>query len=405
MTDYIELWNRADWVALSEVELDYTSDDFTPELIAYKAAGYFNLHQLEIANRLFKLAIQKGCEISIVKKLLFSGMHFSLGRVEALKSNIDAQNMHFDKGVAIANFVVGSELNAHFLNVKEISSIGLLPQATELLTLKKQELKSELNSEQNQNTSIESSLVILESEIEIINHELMLAYQKNQLYSQINQSATLNHADGSVNIERLKKLSPSQLGQDLWVLKQTNYKEEGFFVEFGATNGILLSNSYLLENEFGWRGICAEPNPKYFSDLKVNRDCTISDNCIADKTGKTVEFILANEYGGISDYVTSGSHSEKVEAYSQHTETINIETISLHDFLIKYNAPKEIDYISIDTEGSEFEILSSFPFNEWDVKLFTIEHNYTELRDKIYSLLTQNGYKRMKSDWDDWYYK
>jgi hypothetical protein len=76
--------------------------------------------------------------------------------------------------------------------------------------------------------------------------------------------------------------------------------------------------------------------------------------------------------------------------------------------LKKYNAPKQIDYLSIDTEGSEFEILNSFNFDLYDIKIITCEHNYTPMRKKIYSLLTKNGYDRKYSEYsqfDDWYVK
>ena len=74
--------------------------------------------------------------------------------------------------------------------------------------------------------------------------------------------------------------------------------------------------------------------------------------------------------------------------------------------LKKHKAPKEIDYLSIDTEGSEYEILSGFDFNEYDIKVITCEHNYGEIREKIFDLLSANGYMRKLSKfslWDDWY--
>ena len=67
---------------------------------------------------------------------------------------------------------------------------------------------------------------------------------------------------------------------------------------------------------------------------------------------------------------------------------------------------KEIDYLSIDTEGSEYEILKTIDFNLYKFKIITVEHNYTQNRQKIYKLLTQNMYKRILthiSRWDDFY--
>ena len=67
------------------------------------------------------------------------------------------------------------------------------------------------------------------------------------------------------------------------------------------------------------------------------------------------------------------------------------------------NAPHVIDYLSIDTEGSEFEILETFPFECWQVNLLTVEYNYTDRRNDIRSLLDKKGYKCTEREWDDWY--
>ena len=84
-----------------------------------------------------------------------------------------------------------------------------------------------------------------------------------------------------------------------------------------------------------------------------------------------------------------------------------VKTISLIDLLLKYNAPKQIDYLSIDTEGSEFEILNAFDFNLYDIKIITCEHNATLNKKKIYNLLINNGYKRKFEEFsnpnEDWY--
>jgi hypothetical protein len=76
------------------------------------------------------------------------------------------------------------------------------------------------------------------------------------------------------------------------------------------------------------------------------------------------------------------------------------------DLLISYDAPSKIDYLSIDTEGSEYEILSKFDFNRYQFRIITCEHNMNDSREKIYKLLSSKGYSRVcteLSKCDDWY--
>jgi hypothetical protein len=89
-----------------------------------------------------------------------------------------------------------------------------------------------------------------------------------------------------------------------------------------------------------------------------------------------------------------------------HGIRYDVPTISLQDLLIKHNAPTLVDYLSIDTEGSEFDILNRFDFERHKFRVITCEHNFTSARDKIFSLLSQNGYERIlegASKQDDWY--
>ena len=76
------------------------------------------------------------------------------------------------------------------------------------------------------------------------------------------------------------------------------------------------------------------------------------------------------------------------------------------DLLDVNNAPKNIEYLSIDTEGSELEILSAFDFSKYHIKVITVEHNFTNKRKSIYRLLSDNGFTRVFeefSKYDDWY--
>jgi len=200
------------------------------------------------------------------------------------------------------------------------------------------------------------------------------------------------------------KHSHSQLRQDIFVLSEVNFKRNGFFVEFGATDGLHLSNTYLLEHGFGWRGIVAEPAQIWHAALDKNRQCHIERRCVWSATESDLEFnqVKSAEYSTVSAFNTCDCHH-----YTRRKGTgYRVTTISLLELLSKYDAPAVIDYLSIDTEGSEFEILNSFDFNRYQFRVITCEHNFTPMRIKIHALLTSHGYTRKWeeiSEFDDWY--
>ena len=200
--------------------------------------------------------------------------------------------------------------------------------------------------------------------------------------------------------------SKSQLKQDIFVLLETNFKTDGFFVEFGATDGINLSNTFLLEKEFNWDGILAEPNTQWHKDLKNNRSAKIETNCVWSRSEETLNFMELEdkEFSTIEEFSDNDDHKRSYKRFIKS----KVKTISLEDMLDKHGAPSKIDYLSIDTEGSEFEILKDFDFEKYDIKIITCEHNFTESRKDIFSLLTSNGYQRKltgASKFDDWYVK
>ena len=196
----------------------------------------------------------------------------------------------------------------------------------------------------------------------------------------------------------------SQIGQDVFALYGLNWKRNGYFVEFGATNGFDLSNTYLLEKDFGWDGILAEPAKVWHEELKVNRSASLDFDCVWNKSGEIVNFTVAQdaEYSTISSFTDKDAHASA----RNKGETFPVATISLNDLLKKHKAPFIIDYLSIDTEGSELEILEAFDFNQYTISVITCEHNFSSQRAKIYKLLSSHGFIRVFegfSRWDDWY--
>jgi FkbM family methyltransferase len=209
-------------------------------------------------------------------------------------------------------------------------------------------------------------------------------------------------------VNRLIQHSKSQLRQDLFVLSELSFKRNGFFVEFGATNGIDLSNTHLLETKFDWRGILAEPAKVWHAELLANRKAFVELDCVWKASGETLIFneVAHERFKGEFSTIDSFSSSDNHGNLRSRGLKYEVNSISLLDMLEKYNAPKSIDYLSIDTEGSEYEILSAFDFRAYDIKIITCEHNFTPMREKLFKLLTEQGYQRkftQFSRWDDWY--
>ena len=203
--------------------------------------------------------------------------------------------------------------------------------------------------------------------------------------------------------ELFENVSYSQINQDINLINFYKEKENGYFVDIGAHDGIYLSNSYLLEKRYNWRGICAEAQPLVYENLLKNRGNMI---CHMDAVYHTsdlwIEFAIADNdvLSGISDYLDK--HKDEVLT---NNKIISCKTISLLDLLDLYNAPRFIEYLSIDTEGSEYEILKVFEFDKYTFGYIDIEHNYEIIkREKIKELLENNNYIYVgENQFDDTY--
>lgn len=198
----------------------------------------------------------------------------------------------------------------------------------------------------------------------------------------------------------LLDVSQGQVRQDLFALSQLDFKHNGFFLEFGATDGVQHNNTYLMETQFGWQGILSEPARGWHTSLNSNRNCIIDTRCVWKVSGETIQFTEAPR-GANSSISAFTSSKRKLRGVNYP-----VETVSLNDLLDHHNAPDIIDYVSVDTEGSEFEILNAFDFNNRSFRVLNVEHNFAPQRDDLFKLLTSHGYKRVLesvSRFDDWY--
>lgn len=207
-----------------------------------------------------------------------------------------------------------------------------------------------------------------------------------------------------VNVYRQRK---AQHLQDIFVLSELDFKLNGFFVEFGATDGVSINNTWLLEKMFNWSGILAEPAKIWHERLKINRTCIVDTRCVWRESGVELTFNQAEspELSKI-DMVQTDDWAKEIREIN--ATRYSVETVSLNDLLLQHQAPIDIDYISVDTEGSEYEILKEFDFEKYRVKIWTVENNSKQKDWDVSRLMLSNGYTRVYEDiseYDDWYIK
>jgi FkbM family methyltransferase len=201
-------------------------------------------------------------------------------------------------------------------------------------------------------------------------------------------------------------LGKSQFGQDLFVISKVKHNNRKYFVELGASDGIELSNTYLLETWHGWSGLLIEPAEIVASALVTNRpNAFISLAAVVPNYEDSYRFIaLSNP--GLSHLINDDSREGR-DCVEGNPST-KVKMFTLTGLLAHHNLPNYIDFLSLDVEGLEFEILKSFDFSRYCFGIICVEHNYRSDRLDIHNLLSCKGYKRVYgrvSKVDDWYIK
>jgi len=182
----------------------------------------------------------------------------------------------------------------------------------------------------------------------------------------------------------------SQVGQDQWVIEEVfNFKRNGYFVDIGAAEGVYISNTYVLEKHLQWQGICIEANPVWFKDLVVNRS-SINVNVCLDYTNHEVDFRY--DRGLLSGIVDDDADNKRSNQIAD-SGILRLQTRTLEQVLDECNAPRVIDFLSIDVEGAEHRIFRDFPFHKYTFLAMVIERPAPELNRQ----LQENGYVFVKN--------
>ena len=190
------------------------------------------------------------------------------------------------------------------------------------------------------------------------------------------------------------KHSPySQNDQDIWVLKQLNNKVKGFFIEVGAFQRIdgYMSNTLFLEEQYKWSGILIEPNKNTFKNLK-------------NRTALKLNIAASNHNGYLNFKHAIRACNSMVSANGDKTQCLTLDRI-----LQQNKAPKIIDFLSVDVEGHELNVLEGIDFSIHHVNCAVIEYVHQgivnpDLED-IKNIMTKAGFIIKQKTGYDLYFK
>jgi FkbM family methyltransferase len=181
-----------------------------------------------------------------------------------------------------------------------------------------------------------------------------------------------------------------QWGQDKWVVEKIfQHRRNGFFVDIGANDGVSVSNSYYLEKQLVWSGICVEPMPKAFVELSQNRKCICVQGCVAGQDGEA-EFLEVEGNEMLSGLASTLNQSHQQRIEGNRINKIIVPCFSLSTLLRRYQV-SAVDFMSIDTEGSEMDILSNFDWGGVKISVLCVENTYHG--DLLAEFLYGKGYR------------
>jgi len=199
--------------------------------------------------------------------------------------------------------------------------------------------------------------------------------------------------------KNLNKEGESQAGQDRAVAGLLNQHQNGFFVDLAANDATILSNTFALERDLNWGGLCIEANPIYWNRLS-HRKCKVIGAVVAGKDRmQEVKFRFPGVRRAASGGIEREDFDNRASKRRKHHKgpPVDLYTVPLLEVLERFDAPRVIDYLSLDVEGAEHFVMKDFPFDRYTIKTMTVERPKQELVDLFFA----NGYRYLAGN-NEW---
>ncbi len=174
------------------------------------------------------------------------------------------------------------------------------------------------------------------------------------------------------------------------------------FVDVGARDGVVISNTYLLERQFGWTGLCIEPHPRLFKRLAKNRTGRQINAAIADvaAAGETLEFAMWQEgpvgHSGLLDVDYRNAQQLADHAH----EVIKVPCFPLKEILARENIDR-VDVLDIDVEGAELSVIRSIDFSGCHFNIISVEG----VSPEIEQIMAANNFRYLCKRGEDSIYR
>jgi FkbM family methyltransferase len=166
-------------------------------------------------------------------------------------------------------------------------------------------------------------------------------------------------------------------------------KDNGYYIELGAHDGLSQSNTAFFEFFKNWKGILIEPSIDGYTKCKINRPNSIVLNyaCISNDYDK------ATVLGDFNGYLMSSVGGERIDIKKDNYSLVEVPARTLESILNEYhNKDRVIDFLSLDTEGYELNILKGLNLERYRPRYILIEV-YSHQYDELVSFLESNQYK------------
>jgi FkbM family methyltransferase len=187
-----------------------------------------------------------------------------------------------------------------------------------------------------------------------------------------------------------------QFGEDKILWSMLGPKTDGFFLDIGAYDGVSGSNTLFFE-QVGWTGICVEPNPwKYVDCVKARPRSRVVHAALSRHHRVGVgQFTMVLEPTGseqLSFLTTTAQHRYRCQVESDRMYQVPVPVLSADMALGNYDGP--IDFVSLDVEGGELDVLAGFDLARRRPRVFVIEDNSLGQDWQTEDYMARYGYAR-----------